>query len=309
MKKHTILLCFIFFFNGLVLAQTISVVKIEKIEALADHSFWFPRQGINSDLIYLTKDNYQGIYAFDLKSKRLQTITTDAGAGYNFIVAPAEKAIYYRTNRYIGFKKFSSLVKYSIPEKSKTFIEKDQRELSPPLKLASGYVAYTKSFKPQLINISGAVNKNQALPQPVFAALQNRKIALYRGKEKNVLQPMGEGIYLWPSVSPKGDRLLFTVAGKGTYISDLEGNILVELGYANAPQWSPDGRWVVYMTDKDDGHFITESEIWVSSADGKRKIQITNTKDIHEMYPSWSTDNKNIFFCTDKGEIYIAEIR
>ena len=309
MRKNTFIYCFIFFLNGLVPAQNLSVVKIEKINIPADQSFWFPRQGTTKDIIFLTKDNYQGIYAYNLKSQRLETITTDPGAGYNFIIDPGEKAIYYRTDRYIGFKKFSSLVKYTIADQKKIFIERDQRELSPPLKLASGYVAYTKSFKPRLLNLSGAVNKDQTLPQPVFATIQNRKIALFKGKEEKILQPLGEGKYIWPSVSPKGDRLLFTLAGKGTYISDLEGNIFVDLGYANAPQWSTDGRWIVYMVDRDDGHFVTESEIWVSSADGKTKVRITDTQDVHEMYPSWSTDNKNIYFCTDKGKIYIAEVR
>ena len=87
---------------------------------------------------------------------------------------------------------------------------------------------------------------------------------------------------------------------------DLQGNILAELGKANAPQWSPDGKWIVYMYDVDDGHQLRESEIWISAADGSVKKQITNTNDRKEIYPSWKNKISEILFSDDRGVVYKA---
>ncbi|MBL7067648.1 MAG: PD40 domain-containing protein, partial [Candidatus Marinimicrobia bacterium] len=101
---------------------------------------------------------------------------------------------------------------------------------------------------------------------------------------------------------------LFTLAGAGTFITDLEGKIQAQLGIANAPKWSPDGKWIVYMVDEDDGHVITASDIWAVSADGKTRIQLTKTSEIHEMYPAWSPLMDKIVFDTNSGKIIIMNI-
>ena len=83
---------------------------------------------------------------------------------------------------------------------------------------------------------------------------------------------------------------------------------LVELGYANAPVWSPNGNWVAYMVDKDDGHQITSSDIYVVSQDGSKKYQITKSVNEIEMYPQWAPDGNKLVFHTTNGKIKIAQL-
>jgi Tol biopolymer transport system component len=140
------------------------------------------------------------------------------------------------------------------------------------------------------------------LPDPVVY-IEDQKIAIILDNQKKLLTPLGEGNYIWPSLSPDKTRLLFTFAGRGTFVADLAGNVLAELGIARAPEWSPDGNWVVCMVDVDDGHVITASDIWVVSADGKRRIQLTETEDLIEMHPAWSPSMDKIAFDTVDGRI------
>ena len=63
------------------------------------------------------------------------------------------------------------------------------------------------------------------------------------------------------------------------------------------------------MVDKDDGYKVTSSEIFVASADGKNKYQITNTSNVSEMYPNWSQSGLKLTFNSTDGEIFIAELR
>jgi len=160
-----------------------------------------------------------------------------------------------------------------------------------------------------LKNLSAATSgKLEKLSKNIGIYIENRKIVLIKDGEKNLLEPFGKGIYIWPSLSPDGTKLLFTKGGKGTYISDLQGNILQEIGYANAPKWSTDGNWLVYMKDHDDGTDFTASDIFVYSVKDKKEYRITATDDRIEMYPSWNEEMTKIVFETTIGIIYIAEI-
>ena len=62
------------------------------------------------------------------------------------------------------------------------------------------------------------------------------------------------------------------------------------------------------MNDKDDGSKFLSSDIFVVSADGVNRIQLTNTSDKIEMYPEWSPKSDKIVFNTDAGEIYLMNI-
>ena len=139
--------------------------------------------------------------------------------------------------------------------------------------------------------------------------IRDRKIVLVTDGREKILEPLGEGIYVWPSLSPDGQRLLFTKAGEGTFISDLNGNIIEDLGYANAPQWSPDGEWIAYMKDIDEGHRFVESDIFIRSTADSETIKITNTTDTIEMHPSWGNENRRIVFTSAKGQIFMAELK
>jgi Tol biopolymer transport system component len=124
-----------------------------------------------------------------------------------------------------------------------------------------------------------------------------------------ILAPLGEGNYIWPSVSPDGTKLLFTRAGKGTYFYDLQGNILANLGHANAPQWSPDGKWILFMKDYDNGTDVKSSDIFAYNLLNSQTTQLSDTKDIHEMYPQWSSDGQKVIFNSADGKIFLMELK
>ncbi len=79
--------------------------------------------------------------------------------------------------------------------------------------------------------------------------------------------------------------------------------------YAHASQWSPDGEYLVYMKDMDDGEQFTASEIWVSTADGSQQWMITDTHDKIEMYPQWSPDGNSIVYHSLRGELIETTIQ
>jgi hypothetical protein len=118
---------------------------------------------------------------------------------------------------------------------------------------------------------------------------------------------MPEPRYIWVSLSPDNKKIMFTAAGKGTYICDLNGKILSSLGSINAPVWF-NNDYVVAMEDKDDGHRVTSSKIVLISVVKKTKTDISTTDKI-AMYPTASGKASRIAYHTENGEIEVVDVK
>ncbi len=286
------------------LAQVPVVVNIMPVSAAGNREFHYPQFSPDDACLLLTTANFQGLFEYDLGSGKLRTITAQQGAGFGAVYSTDGQTIYYRENNRKNHRNYFSLVRFDRFSAAATILVKEQRELSVPQRLSSGAVVY--SLDEVVRSVDSGLRKTADIPLVVVE--DGNYLRVLNGGEDKILQPKGERNYLWASVSPDGTRLLFTVAGAGAFISDLDGNIITELGYANAPSWSPDGNWVLFMRDYDDGYSFTASEIFIASADGNVVQQITATDDVIELYPRWSNDGNRIVCASDTGIIYLISL-
>jgi hypothetical protein len=83
-----------------------------------------------------------------------------------------------------------------------------------------------------------------------------------------------------------------------------------KIGFGIASSWSPDDKYIFFFRDRsDDGHLISNSDLYAYSVSDEKIIKLTNTKDYFEMWPDISSDGKHIVFSDEKtGKIYTAEI-
>ncbi|HDT12447.1 MAG TPA: hypothetical protein ENO01_02195, partial [Candidatus Marinimicrobia bacterium] len=262
------------------------VESVAKVTLGDNEEFYYPQFSPDGEKILLTRSNYIGLWEFDLKTNRTIQIADNLSAGYEASYSPDGNSIYFLKDVYENKRRFRHLMKYNRDSKGVREVIGKTRLLTHPLLVSNQGVALRADSKVILVD---SQNKDIKSVEPFVHTFENVLTLVIDGKETN-LTPSGDGNYLWASLSPDKSRILYNKAGFGTYICDLQGNVLVELGYANAPVWSPNGKWIAYMTDYDDGHFYTESEIWIAKADGKEKKQLTSTNDIIEMYPKWAPD-------------------
>lgn len=300
------ILCLIFMIAFIVHAQEVTVKSSRQIEALSNMAFYYPAFGHNDQSIILTSDNFKGIWKYNLINNELIRLNNIDGAGYKPILNDDGSEIIFRKDEFRKGRRTSSLIKQNLQTRDMESLVENKRRLSMPANFGNGSIEYVVNG-----NVEKVTEDVQAdvtiTPQPIVS-IEKGNLILYVNNSKKILNPLGEGNYIWPSLSPDGTKILFTKTGDGTYVCDLNGNVVSDIGCANYPSWSKNGKWIVYMQDYDDGYVVTSSDIYVSTADGSQLFSISSTDDIHEMYPAWSNDNQKIICSTTDGKIYLFEL-
>ncbi len=301
MKK---LLILFLLFCEMAAAQDITVLTNEKVLS-SDSEYYFPHLSPDGNKIIFTTQNFIGLNIMDIDTKEIVIITDKQGAGYNPVFSKDGTEIFYRWNSFEGMKKYSSIHSINLRDKRETIIVSKKRNLSIP-QINNNKLVYSIENKAKEMQIS-EIDKSVQNPD-IWTCIESQKLVIYENNDKIVLTPKGEGNYIWPQLSPDKTKLLFTFAGRGTYISDLSGNVISDLAYLNAPKWLSNN-WVVGMKDIDNGNTVTSSEIYAVSADGQKTIQLTQTDNIIKMYPDCSAENSKIVYHTLGGDIYLMTIK
>ena len=138
--------------------------------------------------------------------------------------------------------------------------------------------------------------------------IENRKMVLYNNGNRTELTPNGAELsYIWASISPDNKNIVYTAAGKGTYVCSVTGKNVTSLGKLSAPSWAGN-KFVVGMDDRDDGEKLISSSLVISSIEGKLRKTLEIPAGINAMYPSASKDGSRIAFNTDRGEVYLMQV-
>lgn len=285
-------------------AQNITVLNRYDInEANNIAGAFHPVFSQSGDKLLFTSDSYNGLSLFDTNSKTVTTISNDPGAGYEPLFDAQESKVFYRKTSFDNNRKMDAMESFDISNNQKVLMLTPRRDLKLARNFHNGFVVTADR---QLIKATFGKTKNVL---PLYVTTQDLKIYLYKNQKFQILNPLNEvdSRYLWVSLSPNGKMILFTAAGKGTFVCDLNGKVIASLGYLNAPVWYDDN-YIVGMQDKDDGHIITSSKIMMMSLNGKVKAQISKEDEI-AMYPSATKKSSKIAYNTINGKIQIAEIQ
>ncbi len=307
MFKNIFLFISIFMISALVYSQNVSVTKTTALTSPEDGVFCFPQMDATGSRVFFSTPGHKGLYVYERKQKRIRQLSAEMGAGYEPAINFDGSEIVYRKYEIEKGRRFFSLVKFNLNSGLKTVLESSLRQLSPAKYINNFTLAYTQNKYPKKSIETPLLKKNVSEMPAVF--IEDGKMVLIRNGMKMFIEPRGAGSYIWPEISPDGSFLLFKKLGDGCYISDLDGKIIKALGDLDAPHWSPDGNWIVYMADKDNGQVLTASELHIMNVTTGNDVQLTHTRDVIEIYPNWGKDKNTLVYCTARGQIYLMQLK
>lgn len=124
---------------------------------------------------------------------------------------------------------------------------------------------------------------------------------------RSALKDASENIFEG-DVSPNGERVVFSARGDIFTVPAEKGitRNLTESSDAHDRKatWSPDGRYIAYLSDKSG-----EYEIYIQTQDGSSApIKITDGADTYKFGISWSPDSKKILFNDRKARLQYVDI-
>jgi len=249
-----------------------------------------------SSLFYSTL-SYAGIWRLDLATRTVTGITTDEGTGFGFSVSPDGKQIAYR--RTIRGAKWSDrkqeIMLRNLNDNTSTTVA-SSRSVSNP------------EFHDQVLSYVVGTELKTPPPKTAGVSLQgifDQKIVLIVNGAQKTVDPLGNGSYIWPSLSPDGSLLLAYDMGVGAIVSTVDGKLTQKLGRAEAPVWTRDGKWVVYFSETNDGYRITGGDLHAVRPDGTGSTTLTSTTDRVELFPSCSPTENKIVCHTMDGKLVL----
>jgi len=309
MKRLTLLTIIMI---SLTFGQNIKVLETKVlVEKNGNTEFAFPKFSPQGDKVLYTSVGYQGLWIFDLNTSAIKQLNDKKGAGYEPTFSTDGNEVFFRHDKLIKKRKYFSIAHQSVNSLEMQDLIKDERDISTPRVIAEKVFVYKKDDMPVAISFeqnNGVCLLEKTTTEAISAFTENSNLYLEKDGEKSILNPVGEGHYIWGSISPNHDKVLFTLAGNGTFITDLKGNVELKLLNANFPCWSPDGNWIVYMADKDDGHVVTSSDIKAAHVATQKNFALTSSTDKLEMYPIWSPKGNEILYHTMSGNIEMLTV-
>jgi Tol biopolymer transport system component len=279
---------------------TAQLVEVSKQEAIATSSaggYFHPVFSPTSDYLVCTDINYKGLQKISLTDGKIQKLTEANGAGYKVNISDDGLNVLYRNVQLKQNRKYTALNMLNLSNGKSTELIAPTRE------------AFTPAFSGnQPFFVKGTKLDRKTVPfadlKPVIQ-IEDRKMVIYSGNNRRIFTPNGESeSYIWPSFSPDGSKIVYTVAGKGTFISTVDGKNVQSLGKLSAPKWL-NNNIVIGMDDKYFGQELISSEIIAVSIDGKTRQTLATDKAI---YPAPSSDARKVAFSNNEGQLFILNI-
>ncbi len=145
-------------------------------------------------------------------------------------------------------------------------------------------------FMTTLASPEAITDPKQVISKPnaqVEKSLSIEKLFMTRNVGGTTWSPDGKTIAFITNIS--GRNNLWTVPAAGGWPTQLT----ISDQRQSAPAWSPDGKWIAFQSDYDGDE---QWDIFLVSPKTGMVVNVTNTRQIAELYPVWSPDGRYLAY-------------
>ena len=231
-------------------------------------------------LLYTSAD-YTGLWLLDLSTGETTQISDYSGAGFAPRFDGDGEVVLFRNEEKVDKLRARDVMSYDI---------------------ASGQARQLAPMSRQSVNLA-----DFAQDERVTARSDYREIVVTSAGAETRISPVDNVYsYLWVSVSPNQQKLLFVEAHSGMCVCNLDGSALQRLGQGSYPTWLSD-EWALFTRSSHDGHTITSSQIMAVEIATGLTVEITPADSMAED-ASGSLEAGKIAYSTPDGSLWVVEI-
>ncbi len=252
------------------------------------------------------------VYRLDRKTGEVQQIMDRYGGSLRPRVSPDGRFLVYATRR-DGRTGLRIRDLRTGEERWLAYpIQRDDQEGFTAEDLLPGY-NFTRDSRAIVIAYGGKIHRIDIASRrdtiiPFIARVRQELGPLVRFTRSVEDGPLAVRQLRWPNLSPDGRFLVFSAVGKIWLVQLPDGRpqrlTRDEKHKEYAPRFSPDGRWIAYVTWSDDegGH------IWIVPAEGGSPRRLTRTSGYYDN-PVWTPDGRRIVFVRATRPGWLAQTR
>ena len=240
----------------------------------------------NGDYALLTGEHFKGLYLLDLKKNTVVKISDKDGSGYGYSWDKNGTVFYFKEKGEKEYFSQSRVMAYDVTTKQlerKTNINHN----------------FLPSFQGETTNIV------------VYTNLTTLKIeAKDLASDKSWVVTGDEGQFYNAILSNDGKKVAVH-NGPDIFVYDLNGDGKgTKVGTGIATSWSADDKYLLgFLDESEDGHTVSNSEIYLFDTGAFRPKKITNTEVFTEMFPTFYGKNQIMFSDDKTGRIFTSQLK
>lgn len=284
-------------------AQVLNVTSVQRLDVPSDENKVAQAVAISpqGDYLLLSTDTKQGLVKWDFATSRSQVLTDDAGTGSDVFVSEDGKQVVYGQVSFSNKRRQEAVKSIDLSTGKKQTIVKPTRDLQG-IAVEKSTVATITRGQLKTKDLSG---KETEMSRPLLTK-HHLKLFITRNGMTTQLAPNGvDERYIWASLSPDGNKVLYYVSGHGTFVCDVDGTNVIAMGNLTAPKWW-DNNTIVGMDEVANEYTVLASSIVARTLDGQ--VQKLTSDDVIATYPIPSAQAGKIAFSTPDGKIYLITV-
>ncbi len=284
-------------------AQVLNVTSVQRLDVPSDENKVAQAVAISpqGDYLLLSTDTKQGLVKWDFATSSSQVLTDDAGTGSDVFVSEDGKQVVYGQVSFSNKRRQEAVKSIDLSTGKKQTIVKPTRDLQG-IAVEKSTVATITRGQLKTKALSG---KETEMSRPLLTK-HHLKLFITRNGMTTQLAPNGvDERYIWASLSPDGNKVLYYVSGHGTFVCDVDGSNVIAMGNLTAPKWW-DNNTIVGMDEVANEYTVLASSIVARTLDGQ--VQKLTSDDVIATYPIPSAQAGKIAFSTPDGEIYLITV-
>jgi len=270
---------------SLLLSMSIYAQKIDNFERIEVDGFYTnPLFSPTGEYVLLTGEHMKGVYLMNLKDKSVKQISDKPGSGYGYSWDKSGESFYFKEKAEMDYFTNSKVINFYVKDNhSKKVTEIDHN--------------YLPSYN----------GKNQVV---AYTNLSNLKIEakdLTTSKTWTITNDEGQ---FYNAILSHDGKKVAVHNGADIFVYDIDGNSKGrKIGTGIATAWTNDDKHLIgFLDESEDGHSVSNSELYLFDVQNAKTKKITNTEVIAEMFPTIFKDQ--IIFSDDKtGRIFLATLK